>query len=381
MKVLFLSDSCDFKKGKGVVSKSNLGILNEIYGVHSVSVFCLKGMSGKNDFKMTGNQVFEYQGYQGRYSSLYNLLTLKHNHLSSKIEHEFLKIVDDFDLVFIDDSNFGRLNRLCAQKNIKNVSFFHNIRRDLSKKWLKYYGFKFLPSYLSTLFNESCAVKFSDITITLNERDASLYQKYYKAQPTTILPVQIKDSVSHKDVASHNTSEEIKKRENKEILFVGADYYPNVEGIKWFIEDVLPALPNSTLKIVGFGMEKYKAQFEEAGQGKVDVVGTVDDLGLYYESASIIILPIFEGGGMKVKTAEALMYGSIVVGTKESFVGYEVTNDMFESNSKDEFLENIHKAYNLSEENNGFSKLNRDVYNRNHDFSKGLERIKEVFLS
>lgn len=373
MKVLFVSDSCDFKKGKGVVSKSNLGVLNEIYGVDSVSVFCLKGISGKNDFKDIGNDIFEYQGYKGRYNSLFNLITLKHNHLSSYTEREFLRVVDGFDLVFIDDSNFGRLNRLCSKRHIKSVCFFHNIRRSLSKKWLKYYGFKYLPSYLSTLYNEDCAVKFSDITITLNERDALLYQEYYKCKPTAIFPVQIKDTMCSESI--------IKYQFKNEILFVGADYYPNVEGVKWFAKNVLPELEHTVLKVVGFGMEKYKTELESAGNNRIVVLGTVDDLSFHYGSAGIVIMPIFEGGGMKVKTAEALMYGCIIVGTKESFIGYDITENMFESNTKEEFLLNINKAFKVSKENNGFSQLNRDVYDRNHDFLKSVDEIKRVLLS
>ncbi len=37
-----------------------------------------------------------------------------------------------------------------------------------------------------------------------------------------------------------------------------------------------------------------------------------------------IISPIFVGGGMKVKTCEALMYGKNIIGTSESFEGYDI---------------------------------------------------------
>lgn len=37
-----------------------------------------------------------------------------------------------------------------------------------------------------------------------------------------------------------------------------------------------------------------------------------------------MVMPIFSGSGMKVKTAEALMYGKFLIGTKEAFEGYEI---------------------------------------------------------
>lgn len=44
----------------------------------------------------------------------------------------------------------------------------------------------------------------------------------------------------------------------------------------------------------------------------------------YIYNADFLIAPIFEGSGMKLKTAEALMYGKTVFGTTEAFEGYDV---------------------------------------------------------
>ena len=54
----------------------------------------------------------------------------------------------------------------------------------------------------------------------------------------------------------------------------------------------------------------------------IEVISDVPDLMPYIEQADIIVLPIFSGSGMKVKTCEALMYGKNIVGTKEAFEGY-----------------------------------------------------------
>ena len=37
-----------------------------------------------------------------------------------------------------------------------------------------------------------------------------------------------------------------------------------------------------------------------------------------------MILPVFAGSGMKVKTCEALMYGRNILGTDEAFAGYSL---------------------------------------------------------
>ena len=61
--------------------------------------------------------------------------------------------------------------------------------------------------------------------------------------------------------------------------------------------------------------------------GSVEVIGDAPDLLPYFEAADIMILPIFKGGGMKVKTCESLMYGKNIIATDEAFVGYDVDYD------------------------------------------------------
>lgn len=85
-KVLFISDGTDFKRGKGIVSRSNLRILNEVFGVDNVTVFTLVGMSGINDFPSMENKIISIQGYITRIKSLLNIIGLRHYHLSRSTE-------------------------------------------------------------------------------------------------------------------------------------------------------------------------------------------------------------------------------------------------------------------------------------------------------
>jgi len=55
-----------------------------------------------------------------------------------------------------------------------------------------------------------------------------------------------------------------------------------------------------------------------------------------------MIFPIFQGGGMKVKTCEALMHGKNIIGTGEAFRGYEV--DFEKVGAKCETAEDFIKA-------------------------------------
>ena len=57
---------------------------------------------------------------------------------------------------------------------------------------------------------------------------------------------------------------------------------------------------------------------------KVKVIGSVESLTAYLQSAGAVVMPIFYGSGMKVKTAEAIMHGKRIFATTEALAGYEI---------------------------------------------------------
>ena len=73
------------------------------------------------------------------------------------------------------------------------------------------------------------------------------------------------------------------------------------------------------LWIVGSGLEAMKNYFNDS---EVYVIGFAKDLGSFYTGADVVIAPLTEGGGMKIKTAEAFSYGKVFIGSTESLEGY-----------------------------------------------------------
>lgn len=87
---------------------------------------------------------------------------------------------------------------------------------------------------------------------------------------------------------------------NGRLSFVGgAGHIPNQEGIEWFTREVVPLMKKQLpLDIVGSGWRK------EYGQGNVHLCGFVDNLADAI-AASIMIVPIITGSGMRMKILEA----------------------------------------------------------------------------
>src|SRR5690606_9941212 len=89
------------------------------------------------------------------------------------------------------------------------------------------------------------------------------------------------------------------------LLFVGNfEHPPNRDAARRLIGRIFPAvcaqIPEARLVLVGPHLVPSAAQ-REAG---VDIVGRVPDVTPYLDVAAVVVAPLFEGGGMRVKVLE-----------------------------------------------------------------------------
>lgn len=149
------------------------------------------------------------------------------------------------------------------------------------------------------------------------------------------MPISFTDTFDEKKIRTQ-------PNQRLELLFVGSLFQPNVEGLKWFIDEVMPRLDKEkyTLKIIGKNLETKRRELEHEN---VEVIGTVDNLDEYYFRADAVVIPIFYGDGMKVKTAEAMMYGKMIFATDEALEGYDVDNveGIYRCNDAEEFVDQL----------------------------------------
>ncbi|MCI8358233.1 MAG: glycosyltransferase family 4 protein [Lachnospiraceae bacterium] len=251
-------------------------------------------------------------------------------------ERYILKTVQEKspDIVFFDSSLLGRLIR--RKKTYKTVVFFHNVEADYSWNKVKNEGIWHIPGFWISKINEKCAAKKANRIICLNGRDRDKIIKLYNRRADFCLPITFDDRFDIEKVQNHF---------KKEILFFGSLFQPNQLGVEWFMENVLPKLPDIVLNIVGKGFEKKRNDYKK--YKNVQVIGSVDEPDEFYYRHAVVVMPIQYGAGMKVKTAEAMMYGRIVLATDEALEGYEVENveGIYRCNTADEYVMRIREIF------------------------------------
>ena len=307
-KILYIGNAVP-KSGRGgadVINARNIKLLKVIYG-DNLYIYELKH-----------RQDVRYKLIQ-KICKIYNRLRLNIDIIYESDYPRILKMIERYkiDDIFLSTSLLGKLSNYVKRKcpSVRIISFFHNVEAHYYDEFLKVEN-NLKNRIVAKIIcqNEKYTIINSDIVITLNERDSNKLQTLYGRSSTFILPTTFDDKYD-----SHLAQKYVPLLNNKvHLLFVGVNFFANIHGIKWFIDNVLHQIPNAHLTIVGSGMDKV---FKNTYQ--LTVHGFVDDLSHFYYNADIVVLPIFYGAGMKTKTAEALMYGCPIIGTLEAFEGYE----------------------------------------------------------
>jgi glycosyltransferase involved in cell wall biosynthesis len=90
----------------------------------------------------------------------------------------------------------------------------------------------------------------------------------------------------------------------------------NERSIRYFCREILPLIrqevPDVTLYIVG---QAPPASVRDLAGDDVVVTGWVDDIGAYYERATVVISPMRYGGGLITKNLDAMAAGRPLVTT------------------------------------------------------------------
>jgi polysaccharide biosynthesis protein PslH len=130
-------------------------------------------------------------------------------------------------------------------------------------------------------------------------------------------------------------------------------WLPNQEGMKWFLKNVWPEIyrrfPACHLDIVGSNFPEH--EIPHAYSDRITYHGFVDDVELYLQRSTLMVVPLFSGSGVKIKIIEAMANGLPLVTTSLGAEGINIKpdSDFLEANDAHTFIEAITRALNSPE--------------------------------
>lgn len=136
------------------------------------------------------------------------------------------------------------------------------------------------------------------------------------------------------------------------ILFVGMlSYRPNVEGLKWFLDTIYKEFSrivgDARLLVVGRSPTDEVINICEREES-IQLHSNVESLIPYYNSSRVVVVPLRQGGGTRIKLLEAGLTKRPVLSTVIGAYGLNLTdgeNILFFENA-DEFIRQYNKLNN-----------------------------------
>lgn len=190
----------------------------------------------------------------------------------------------------------------------------HNVESELSRRLFRRRNpfIKLLAGveYRRTVEEERDALARARASLVVSEKDRdSLLRLFHdNFSPIHVLP----------NCAHGRFQPSVQKMPGKGILTVGSfGWYPNREGLIWFVDKVLPLLrkkfPEEIIRVAG--SEMAPSLCRKLKRQGIDVHADVPDILPFLQEARLLFVPLRIGGGTRIKIVEAWAAGLPVVST------------------------------------------------------------------
>lgn len=171
-----------------------------------------------------------------------------------------------------------------------------------------------------------------------------------------------------------------------DLIFVGGfKHLPNVDAVKWFIEEIWPIvkkqLPDIKFYIVGSNPPQ---EIKDFASDDIIVTGFVTDEQLenYYRSCRVCVLPLRFGAGVKGKTLEAMKTGIPIVSTSIGIEGMQAVETVLSPcDQAGEFAQQIIDIYQDDERISECPEKYTEYLRKYFSYEKTEEIFKNVFES
>jgi glycosyltransferase involved in cell wall biosynthesis len=205
--------------------------------------------------------------------------------------------------------------------------------RDLKLKGISHLGYRCYIRQISEIIKlflvEIFALNYFDKVAVCSSIDQEYLSKFKRINKIKVVPNCVVVPSPQSEFIGEHDSRKIK------ILFMGAlSYYPNDYGLNWLLENVMPLVKKSLahdnyridLDVVGRTPPEW--MYTVASKGVFNLFPNVPTVDSFYIKADIVVVPIFQGGGTRIKLLEAFSHKRAVVSTTIGAEGIDLLNGL-----------------------------------------------------
>lgn len=195
--------------------------------------------------------------------------------------------------------------------------------------------------YIPLKYYENYIIKQADAVVSLSPNDYDYASKLIGKEKLFYIPPKVDTSIFNKTGDVFNFG-----KDRMNLLFYGSlDREQNIDALNFIVNKLIPAMKSEgimnemRINVFGSGVPpKFLVDCQD-----INFLGLVEDPGKYVRGADIVIVPVKNIGGMKIRILESIACGKPVIAMHEAASGIPgfLKEFVFIANSADEFIKII----------------------------------------
>ncbi|MCK9281432.1 MAG: glycosyltransferase family 4 protein [Melioribacteraceae bacterium] len=305
---------------------------------------------------------------------------------TKELEEKLIALLKDneYDIVHVINAHlawvieivkiYSKAKTVLREENLE-LNIMKRFYEKQSNPWIKFYSY--IQYKKMKKYEPEICVKF-DACVMISEIDKEHLEELNPRAKVFSIPIGIEEELFN-----------LQKNEvvtNSLVAIGSLDWYPNLDGINWFINSVLPMIVEKNreakLFIYGGGDSK-KLLIPNSVKDNIIIEGFVDDIWSSVLSKSLAIVPIRIGSGIRVKILEMLAAGENIITTSIGAEGIPVKKDfhLLIEDKPIKFAETILRYF-KGEFNSEQLRINgREFIKENYTAEKTAEKFETIYIS
>lgn len=295
--------------------------------------------------------------------------------LWNKIDINF----NDYDVIYIDFTRWQYVVKSIKKSGYKGkiIVRAHNVEKDYLR--VEYKSQRTISSYIKSILaghREKYIVNMADMILAITPEDKKRLINLYKVeeQKIVVCPVGVNSSKCRQ-------KESVENGHKLNCLITGSLWFgPNATGALWVLKEVMPKV-SDICELTIAGAKPNDEITNACRETNTLLVASPKSMKPYFEAADMVLVPIFDGGGMKVKVAEAMSYNLPIVTTSHGKIGYKIVDHKngFIADDPIGFAERIREYFEMSlEDKEIFLNDEWDLYKKNYSLEAIYAMIQKI---
>ncbi len=328
MKILLLCNKPPYPASEGGPMAMNSIITGLLDAGHQVKIlavnsekFNVKESDIPDEYrKKTGIELIDVNLSIRPLKAFTNLFTKKSYHVERFISKEFRERLievlekEQFDVVQLEMLYMAPyVDDIRAHSKAMIVLRAHNVEHKIWERIAKETKFFIKRWYINHLAKtlkeyELNALETVDGIAAITRKDAAFFRKFC-SKPIIDIPF---------GVYPEEFTPKFEIEGKPKFYHIGTmNWMPNEEGIRWFIDEVLPKtaekVPNFIFHLAGRNMPEWLTTLKDP---HIHVIGEVPDAKKFVSSHDVAIVPLLSGSGIRIKIIESMAMGKTVITTR-----------------------------------------------------------------